>query len=92
MAQYVSRGTQLNNEKCVEQAGGNRFNLVIMAAARSRELRRQNKESQKFEHVHTNVSALLEFQNGELDHTYMRKVKFDTPRDRQIDRNAKYNR
>jgi len=90
MPQYISRGTQLNNDACVKQAGGNRFNLVIMAAARSRELRRQNASSQKFEDVHTNVTALLEFQNGEIGPEYMKKIKFNTPRDRAIDRSGKY--
>jgi len=92
MPQYVSRGTQLNNDTCVANAGGNRFNLVIMAAARAREIRRQHSSSQKFEHVHTTVSALLDFQDGTLNGDYMKKVRFDTPRDRAIDRQAKYNR
>lgn len=90
MAQYISRGTQLDTEKCVAQAGGNRFNLVIMAAALSREIRRKNKDSQKFEHVHTNVSALLEFQNGAHGPEYMKQVKFHEHKN--IDRQAKYNR
>lgn len=90
MAQYISRGTFIDTEKCVESAGGNRFNLVIMAAARSRELRRQNSSSQKFEDVHTNVTALLEFQNGTLDGTYMKKLKLNDPQDRRRDREAKY--
>jgi DNA-directed RNA polymerase subunit K/omega len=86
----VSRVGQLDNDKIVEMSGGNRFNLVIMAAARSREIRRQNKESMKFEHLHSNVSALLDFQSGEVGADYMKKVKFDTPRDRAIDRRAQY--
>jgi len=90
MPQYISRGTFIDTDKCVEESGGNRFNLVIMAAARARELRRQHKESNKFEDVHTNVTALLEFQNGSLDGSYMKKVRFDTPRDRAIDRRAQY--
>jgi len=86
----ISRVSELDNDKIVAMSGGNRFNLVIMAAARSRELRRQNKESMKFEHLHSNVSALLEFQTGELGPDYIKKVKFDTPRDRAIDRRAQY--
>jgi DNA-directed RNA polymerase subunit K/omega len=92
MPQYVSRGTEIDTDKCVQLSGGNRFNLVIMAAARAREIRRQHASSQKFEHVHTTVSALLDFQNGTVDGDYMKKVRFDTPRDRAIDRQAKYNR
>jgi DNA-directed RNA polymerase subunit K/omega len=91
MPQQVSRVAQLDNDKIVEMSGGNRFNLVIMAAARSREIRRQNKDSQKFEHLHSNVSALLDFQNGTLGADYMKKVKFHQPHDHRVDRQAKYN-
>jgi len=90
MIKTASRVGQLDNDKIVEMSGGNRFNLVIMAAARSREIRRQNKDSQKFEHLHSNVSALLDFQSGECDADYIKKIKFDTPRDRAIDRRAQY--
>jgi DNA-directed RNA polymerase subunit K/omega len=91
MPQYVSRGTQIDTDKCVELSGGNRFNLVIMAAARAREIRRQHASSQKFSEVHTNVTALLEFQDGKIDGTYMKKVKFNEPNDRRRDHQAKYN-
>ena len=90
MIKVDSRVSQLDNDKIVELSGGNRFNLVIMAAARSREIRRQNKDSQKFEHIHSNVTALLEFQNGTYDKTYMKKIKFSEPGDRNIDRRAQY--
>ena len=86
----VSRVGELDNDKIVEMSGGNRFNLVIMAAARSREIRRQNKDSMKFEHLHSNVSALLDFQNGTLGADYMKKIKFQEPGDRNIDRRAQY--
>jgi DNA-directed RNA polymerase omega subunit len=71
----TSRVGQLDNDKIIEMAGGNRFNLVIMAAARSREIRRQNKDSMKFEHLHSNVTALLEFQEGKLSSDYIKRVK-----------------
>lgn len=90
MIKVDSRVAQLDNDKIVEVSGGNRFNLVIMAAARSREIRRQNKDSMKFEHLHSNVTALLEFQNGTCDETYMKKIKFNEPKDHRIDRRAQY--
>lgn len=90
MIKIPSRVAQLDNDKIVELSGGNRFNLVIMAAARSREIRRQNKDSQKFEHIHSNVTALLEFQNGTYDKNYMKKIKFNEPNDHRIDRRAQY--
>jgi DNA-directed RNA polymerase subunit K/omega len=91
MPQYVSRGTLIDTDKCVKLSGGNRFNLVIMASARAREIRRQHASSQKFSDVHTNVTALLEFQEGKIDGTYMKKVKFYEPNDRRRDHQAKYN-
>lgn len=71
----TERSTSIDMDKCVEQAGGNRFELVLMAAARAREIRRQQASSSKFEHLHTPVTALLEFQEGQLDRDYIRKVK-----------------
>ena len=90
MIKVESRVTQLDNDKIVALSGGNRFNLVIMAAARSREIRRQNRDSMKFEHLHSNVSALLDFQNGTLGAEYMKKIKFQEPGDRNVDRRAQY--
>jgi DNA-directed RNA polymerase omega subunit len=69
------RSPQLDIEKCVKNAGGNRFDLVLMASARAREIRRQHASSDKFEHLHTPVTALKEFEEGLLDYTYIRKVK-----------------
>ena len=86
----ISRVSELDNDKIVAMSGGNRFNLVIMAAARSRELRRQHRDSNAFKDVHTNVTALLEFQDGTQTGEYMKKVKFNEPNDRRIDRRAQY--
>ncbi len=69
------RSTTIDTDKCVEMAGGNRFELVLMAAARAREIRKQQASSTKFEHIHTPVTALLEFQEGKLDRSYIRKVR-----------------
>ncbi len=69
------RSQQLDMELCVENAGGNRFELVLMASARAREIRRQQSSSSKFEHIHTPVTALIEFQDGKLGPEYIKKVK-----------------
>lgn len=75
MPQPLSRSAEVDTELCVANSGGNRFMLVIMAAARSREIRRQNKSSMKFEHLHSNITALKEFQDGKLDVEYVKRVK-----------------
>jgi DNA-directed RNA polymerase omega subunit len=72
----LSRGTEIDLEKCVVQAGGNRFNLVLIATERAREIRRQNRESVKREHIYSIVTALDDIQLGTVDpRTYLNKVK-----------------
>ena len=72
----LSRGPSVDMEKCVEAVGGNRFNLVLIAAARSREIRRQHAHSDKREHVHSIVTALEDIQRGEVEsQKYLSKVK-----------------
>jgi len=72
----LSRGPSIDMDKCVEAVGGNRFNLVLIAAARSREIRRQHAHSDKREHVHSIVTALEDIQRGEVEsQKYLSKVK-----------------
>ena len=84
----VSRGTLLDNEQCVENVGGNRFNLVLIAAERSREIKRQNKDSDKREHVYSAITALTEIQEGKIGEDYLKKLKFKEPSN--VDRRAQY--
>jgi DNA-directed RNA polymerase omega subunit len=75
-ARVLSRGPQIDTEQCVRNVGMGRFDLVLIAAARAREIKRQNKESEKYEHTHSIVTALLEIQEGNVDPIeYLRKVK-----------------
>jgi DNA-directed RNA polymerase omega subunit len=55
--------------------GGNRYNLVIVAAARARQMSETNKNSNLFAHLHTPVSALLEVQEGKLKLDGIRLVR-----------------
>ncbi len=64
MKRYHSRGPELDLNKIVEEAGINRFDLIIQAAARARQIRRQNQSSDRFEHTHPCMTALLEIQEG----------------------------
>ena len=68
-----SRSTQIDTERCVEHAGG-RYDLVIAAAQRLREMKRRSRET---DNVYvTPIDALLEVQSGQLDMiNYMAKVK-----------------
>lgn len=68
-----SRGPQIDTEQCIKNAGGNRFDHVIIASEKLRELRRQNQHSGKYI---TAVDALLEVQEGKVDPLeYLAKAK-----------------
>lgn len=60
MKQKLSRTPLIDMDACVENFGGNRFDLVIYASAKARELARKNKESA--EYLNAPVSVLLELQ------------------------------
>ena len=70
---YDSRGTKIDTNECVEKIG-NRFDLILVATARAREIKRLNKNSNRFEHTHAPVTALLEIQEGKIDKEYLKKV------------------
>lgn len=74
-SKYHSRHQEFNKETCVKNAGGNQFELIIMAAQRAREIRGQNQHSNKMEHHHGVMTALLEIQGGKVDHEYYKKIK-----------------
>ena len=64
MKNYDSRHSQLDVEKCVAVSGGNRFDMIIAASERAREIKRANRHSDRAEHLHSTLTALLEIQTG----------------------------
>ena len=70
----VSRGTQIDTDACVEQIG-NRFDLVIAASARVRELITRHKRSENPGQLNASVTALLEVQSGKVGREYLKKVR-----------------
>jgi len=67
-----SRGSQIDLEQCVA-AAGTRYDLVIAASQRLRELKRQARETGAYV---TPVDALLEMQQGRINMPqYLAKVK-----------------
>lgn len=70
----LSRGPNLDMEKCVENAGGNRFDLVLVAAERSREIKRQHRESDRREHIYTTITALEDVEAGKVGIEYLAKI------------------
>ena len=71
----LSRGTGIDTEQCVINVGDNRFNLVLIASARAREIKRHNRESMKREHIFPIVTALEEIQNGGIGADYIHKIR-----------------
>ena len=72
-ARIASRGPNIDTEECVRQAGGGRYDLVLIGAQRLRELRRQHRESGRYV---TPVDALIEIQAGQVNLAdYLAKVK-----------------
>jgi DNA-directed RNA polymerase subunit K/omega len=70
-----SRGPQVDTEKCVVQAGGNRFDLVLIATVRARELSRRHKAAGLTTQVNSPVSALLDMQEGKIGREYLKRVE-----------------
>ena len=77
----ASRGPEIDTELCTRRVGNARFNLVIIAAERLREMRRQNKHSDKYI---TPVEALLDIQEGNVDpQEYLEKVRDHHAREKE---------
>ena len=69
-----SRGTQIDTDACVAQIG-NRFDLVIAASARVRELIVRHKRAENPNQLNASVTALLEVQEGKVGPEYLKKVR-----------------
>lgn len=69
-----SRGPSIDTEKCVSQAGGNRFDLVLIASVRAKELSRRHRQAELTTLLHAPVSALLDIQEGKIGPQYLKKV------------------
>jgi hypothetical protein len=73
-ARILSRGPEIDMEQCVRQAGGGRYDMVLIGAQRLRELKRIHREDST--RYVTCVDALLEIQAGRVSLVdYLAKVK-----------------
>lgn len=69
----ASRGPDIDTEECVRQTGG-RYDLVLIAAQRLRELKRQHREDTS--RYVTCVDSLIEVQGGHVNiEDYILKIK-----------------
>ena len=71
----LSRGTEIDVQKCVKNVGGNRFELVLIAAERARELSKQHIRKEATHQVNAPVTALLEIQSGSVGREYLSKIR-----------------
>jgi DNA-directed RNA polymerase subunit omega len=75
MNQLKITRTMNDTDKCVEMIG-NRFNLVLVAATRARELRRGLRPLVENNNSSTSiVLALKEIEHGKVGIEYLRKIK-----------------
>lgn len=73
MPRIESRSSEVDLEKCIRQTGEGRYDLIIAAAQRLREMKRQARETHASV---TTIDALKEAQSGQLNMiNYLAKVK-----------------
>jgi DNA-directed RNA polymerase omega subunit len=70
----LSRGPELDVDKCTE-AIGNRFDLVLVASIRAREISRQHKNSDNRGNIKSPLTALLEIQEGKIQREYLKRIR-----------------
>jgi hypothetical protein len=69
-----SRHGVIDTEQCVREAGGGRYDLVLIAAQRLRELKRIHRENAT--RYVTCIDALVEIQEGQVNLAdYLAKIK-----------------
>lgn len=71
----LSRGPSINVEQCVSMVGNNRFDLVLIASIRARELSRQHRHDENKAQPNAPVQALLDIQEGRVGASYLRKIR-----------------
>ena len=71
----LSRGPSIDVEKCVNMVGDNRFNLVLIASIRARELSRQHRHDENKSQLNAPVQALLDIQEGRIGLSYLKKIR-----------------
>ena len=74
MSVTLSRGPSIDIEKCVSNVGGNKYDLVLIAAARSREIQRNNRHATRRELMFPNITALADIESGKVGKEYLMKV------------------
>lgn len=74
-APTLSRGPTVDMEKCLAQAGGNRYDMIIIAAQRAREIARKHRADERKDAAYPIVNALKQLEAGEYGREYLNKVR-----------------
>ena len=70
-----SRGPDIDNQICVTQVGGSKYDLILIAAARARELYAQHRVSGDSNINYAPVTALMDVQAGRVGREYLLKIR-----------------
>jgi DNA-directed RNA polymerase subunit K/omega len=70
-----SRGPTVDHEKCLQQAGGNRYNMILIAAQRAREIARKHRVDERKDAPYPVVNALAELEAGAYGIEYLKKLR-----------------
>lgn len=74
MSTKTSRGPLIDTQKCVENVGGNKFEMILLAAIKARALAQANSSRGRMDPVNKTVTALLEIQQGNLGIEHIKNV------------------
>jgi DNA-directed RNA polymerase subunit K/omega len=74
-APSLSRGPDIDMEKCLAQAGGNRYDMIIIASQRAREITRKHRSDERTDAAYPIVNALKQLEAGDYGKEYLRKIK-----------------
>lgn len=70
-----SRGPQLDMNSCLENVGGNRFDLILIAALRAREISRSHQHNPNVLKSRSPVSALIDIQEGKVGFDHLKRIR-----------------
>lgn len=73
MAIKLSRHPELDLEKCVTNCGGNKYEMILIAAQRGREIAAKHSGNKAYSSPC--VDALLEIQEGKIGREYLAKLR-----------------
>jgi len=75
MKKKLSRTLEIDTQQCVKNANNNKYNLVLIAAERARELAQQARYNSDLSVSQAPITALLDVQHGRAGKEYLLRVK-----------------